>query len=451
MHIKQSINKLLSFIFIVFFVFQSSFLKSQNGELDNIDCLYSKEIIIPFYNPQLKENKPTLNQTVFYGYNDQFSYWYKIIVKEQQNVKFKVSPINDSDSYAIQLYQYNEVDFCSKLFNQKVKPIKPSVYANNNDAFDLSEKTISVQKGNTYYLSVLNTSKNNCGHRFKLIVEKDTLLVNAVHIPCKRQLSSISVQIPTKKINKILDSLPKQTDVVIKEQPVNTVKSKETKITLNITCLTKDSQKKNKIDAKLTIIDKSTEEPIEVTRLKNGEYSFIIESGKQYKVKCSALGYQNSEKMVDYESLKNQAIQTFDIMMDALKEGQNFVLKSIYFYPNTYALKKESMNELQKLLSFMENNESFKIEVQGHTNGDNRIYKNDAYNHLGEEWNFKGSSKKLSQKRAETIKSFLEVNGITTNRVSATGFGGSKPIVKYPETMEEGQQNIRVEIAILKN
>jgi outer membrane protein OmpA-like peptidoglycan-associated protein len=126
-------------------------------------------------------------------------------------------------------------------------------------------------------------------------------------------------------------------------------------------------------------------------------------------------------------------------------------MKSIYFHPNTFALKKESASDLVKLLKYLTDNSEIKIEIQGHTNGDNKIYKNKAYENLGEAWNFKGSSKKLSLKRAEAIIQYLTVNGINSERLIPVGFGGDKPIIDNPETMEDGQKNIRVEVSILQN
>ena len=126
-----------------------------------------------------------------------------------------------------------------------------------------------------------------------------------------------------------------------------------------------------------------------------------------------------------------------------------FVMKSIYFHPNTYALKRESIGELQKLLNYLNNNPTASIEIQGHTNGDHRVAKNKAYESLGPEWNFSGSAKELSLKRAEAIKKFLETNGIPESRLVPKGYGGKKPIIRDPQTNEEGQMNIRVEVVIL--
>ena len=99
----------------------------------------------------------------------------------------------------------------------------------------------------------------------------------------------------------------------------------------------------------------------------------------------------------------------------------------------------------------MIDNQSVTIEIQGHTNGDHKIFKNKAYVNLGEEWNFHGSSKHLSLKRSEAIKFFLVTNGVNSERLLAVGQGGQMPIIKDPETMEEGQKNIRVEVVILKD
>ena len=140
-----------------------------------------------------------------------------------------------------------------------------------------------------------------------------------------------------------------------------------------------------------------------------------------------------------------------DIIMEPLKEGENIIMKSIYFFPNTYALKKNSVGELQILLAYLQANKNVRIEIQGHTNGDHRIAKNKAYSTLGEEWNYEGTAKNLSQLRAEAIKKYLETNGVSSDRLEAKGYGGKRPIVKNPESNEEGQYNIRVELVILKS
>ena len=339
------------------------------------DCTYAKEIVVPFNYSDNTVNKPkhNLNQTVFYNYRDQFSYWYKIVVKDDATLKFKVKPVNDSDEFVVYVYQYNSADFCDKIYNQKIKPAKASFFTGNvskENPYDLSEKTFAAKKDNVYYISVLNTSLNNCGHSFYLINEKDTLKVKAIHLPCKRDLTTLSVK--TVSLTKKLDT----------------------------------------VAAKISIAP-----PVVAKK----------------------------------DSVKKDSSNSMAAKLKSLKEGDHLVMKSIYFYPNTYALKKSSSGELQKLLQYLLANENVRIEIQGHSNGDHRIAKNKAYSTLGEEWNFEGSAKALSQKRAETIKKYLETNGIKPERLEAKGYGGKKPIIKDPQSNEEGALNIRVELVVLKS
>jgi len=443
----------MRWIFIVsVFVLSIMAAKAQTIEGNN-DCTYSKEIIVPFnYTPDgLSKNKPQLNQTVFYSYRDQFSYWYKIIAKENATLRFKVSAINDSDEYAVYVYQYNEKDFCDKVYYHKIKAVRSSFFTGPNatdEPYELQERSFAAKKDNVYYISVLNTSLNNCGHNFYLVDQKDTLRVKALHLPCKRDITAIPPKTTTlaaalKKPDTITAKItlpppPVKKDTV-KPLVVNTIPT--------LTCRVIDAVKKTAIDASLIISDQATNEQIPLTQTAKGIWTCVVGKGNMYKIKCAAFGYKNAMQTVSIDSINN----TIDIPLQPFKEGDNFVMKSIYFFPNTYALKKSSFEELQKLLQYLLTNETVRIEIQGHTNGDHHIAKNKAYATLGEEWNYEGSAKTLSQKRAEAIKTYLETNGISADRLEAKGYGGKKPIIKDAQTNEEGQLNIRVEVSILKS
>lgn len=473
-------NRKIRWGFWIFFWFISQSYYGQIGELDRFDCNYSKEIIIPFnYSEALANNKPLLNQTVFYSYRDQYTYWYRIIAKKNETLYYNVSTLNDSDSYTVYTYQYNLPDFCNKLYYQKIKPLTPSFNAcSPSSLLKPTYKKITLIKNQVYYISVLNTSLNNCGHQLILAYGIDTLKVKALHLPCKKDISSISI---VKKVSKQPDKI-KDTSLTIALKPkvriTDTLKpiqlAIETKtiqpatiknqqhindtvkpqIVLPTTkndnrtllCLVKDGKKLNFITTKLIAFDNDAHDELFLTNSENGKWNAKIEDNKVYTLKSSAFGYKDLEVKVNTSNTN-----TVELLMEPLKVGDNFIMKSIYFHPNTYALRKESTGELQTLLKFLMDNPEVNIEIQGHTNGDNKIFKNKAYMNLGEEWNFQGSAKKLSLKRAEAIKDYLVNNGIEAERLSPNGYGGNKPIIDNPETMEEGQRNIRVEVLILKN
>jgi outer membrane protein OmpA-like peptidoglycan-associated protein len=468
-------------IFIAFCLLFTSYLFGQLGELERFDCTYSKEITLPFNYSETKSIvKPQLNQVVFYSYRDQFTYWYKITSKTDDKVNFKVSAINDSDSYVIFVYQYNNSDFCSKLYSQKIKPIAGSYYVGKgSELVDLNFKTLSVKRDNIYYISVVNTSLNNCGHNFILNHKTDSLKVKAYHSPCKKDISVVSVtkDLNLKSIEVIIDKKTKSTRVTkdsvaeiktaisptitpfdfksteIKPElkdSVKMVRNSEDKIQhlsySKIICYTKDIKKLSPVNSQISALNLETREYSSFTSLGVGKWELVLENGIEYKIKSVALGYKELELKIT-----NKVENELELLLEPLNVGDNFVMKSIYFHPNTFALRKESAGDLQKLLSFMLDNPLVTIEVQGHTNGNNKIYKNKAYEQLGEEWNFQGSSKKLSLYRSEAIKKYLVNNGIGEDRLVAAGKGGDKPIIENPETMEDGQRNIRVEVIILKN
>jgi outer membrane protein OmpA-like peptidoglycan-associated protein len=434
-------------LFLSIFTFCFILSDAQTIEGNN-DCTYFKEIIIPFnyqVTPNATGSKPMLNQTVFYSYRDQFSYWYKIVVKENAKLRFKINSINDSDEYVVYVYQYNEKDFCDKVYYQKAKPVKPSFFtgtASTEDPYDLTEKSFLAKKDNVYYISVLNTSLNNCGHNFYLINEKDTLKVKALHLPCKRDLATLSV----KDIS--INAPAKKQDSIIAKIDVPALIKKDSASALPPTlfCKVIDAKKKTSVAVKPVIIDQTTAEELTLTRVNKDEWFCRVQKGRSYKIKCTAFGYKNAVQTITVDHTSS-----LELLLEPFKEGDNFIMKSIYFFPNTYALKKVSSEELQKLLQYLLANENVSIEIQGHTNGDHRIARNKAYSALGEEWNFEGSAKTLSQKRAETIKNYLKDNGIKSERLEAKGYGGKKPIIKDPQTNEEGQLNIRVEMVILKS
>jgi len=437
------------FLFFALFILPfREFAQAYISEFENYDCTYSKEIIIPFnYTKNGEElKKPPLNQTVFYTHRDQFSYWYKVIAKEDAIIGFKVDPIDNRDSYVIFVYQYNKNDFCDKVYNQKIQPEKSSFFLNNkqSDEYDLTQKSMQIKKDNIYYISILNTSINNCGHFFRLWKGKDTVKIKSIHIPCVRDVS-----IASKKVELNFSS---NAELEIKKDTIQKSISKTPSVQLvSVKCKVISSKKAKLTEPKLKIVDELTGNEITVNSTNNEDFEFKIERGKNYKVECSAVGFKHFDHSLNISNEIKGSDNCFEIKLDPLKTGDNFIMKNIYFHPNTYALRKESEQYLSKLLSYLLANESVKIEIQGHTNGNNHIYKNKAYMNMGDEWNFSGSAKKLSKKRAENIKKYLVSNGVNEKRLIAKGYGGDRMIIQNPTTLEEGQQNIRVEIVILEN
>lgn len=105
--------------------------------------------------------------------------------------------------------------------------------------------------------------------------------------------------------------------------------------------------------------------------------------------------------------------------------------EGVLFEYNRAELKPGAMRNLQPLLTFLKEHPDRTLLIEGHTDSTG----SDAYN------------LDLSQRRAEAVRNFLVLNGISSDRVLARGYGESYPVTT--NTTEAGrQQNRRVEIVI---
>lgn len=114
-------------------------------------------------------------------------------------------------------------------------------------------------------------------------------------------------------------------------------------------------------------------------------------------------------------------------------EGIKFSLSSDVLFPtNSSYLTEKAKTELDKLKKILLAQTNKKIRVDGHTDATGE----EKYN----VW--------LSEKRAASVKKFLEDAGISATRISTKGLGPNKPIADN-KTPEGRQKNRRVEVTIL--
>ena len=104
-------------------------------------------------------------------------------------------------------------------------------------------------------------------------------------------------------------------------------------------------------------------------------------------------------------------------------------MENIRFEFNSYALMPVSYHDLDEVISYLAIHPGVSVRLSGHTDD------------LGsEEFN-----RSLSANRAKSAAAYLISKGIAENRISAVGYGESKPLVN--ETTEQARAiNRRVEI-----
>jgi outer membrane protein OmpA-like peptidoglycan-associated protein len=103
----------------------------------------------------------------------------------------------------------------------------------------------------------------------------------------------------------------------------------------------------------------------------------------------------------------------------------------IHFEYNSFHIKEESFGNLDYIAAIFMLDSDFTIRVNGHT-----------CNIGGETFNFR-----LSQRRAESVMSYLITKGISSKQLIAEGFGDKQPYAT--NSTEQGrEQNRRVEFVI---
>lgn len=119
-------------------------------------------------------------------------------------------------------------------------------------------------------------------------------------------------------------------------------------------------------------------------------------------------------------------------LIQALDKDGRIVTHGIHFDVNKSTIRPESMGTIRQIVAALKSRPSMKLEIDGHTDADG-----DA-----------ASNQKLSEARAEAVKALLVQQGIDGARLTAKGFGASKPIAPN-DTPADKARNRRVELVKL--
>ena len=139
------------------------------------------------------------------------------------------------------------------------------------------------------------------------------------------------------------------------------------------------------------------------------------------------------------------------------ERGDIATMYNVYFYNDAAIMKPESKFEIESLLTMMEENESYKIRIHGHTNGSgagkiiSRKEGIDDFFSMSKSNIIEGygSAKQLSKERGEAIKAYLVSKGIAPERMEVKAWGGKRMI--HSKDGVRARKNVRVEIEIIED
>jgi OmpA-OmpF porin, OOP family len=158
----------------------------------------------------------------------------------------------------------------------------------------------------------------------------------------------------------------------------------------------------------------------------------LAAGGKEYWVKVAGFGGTPTEVehydlcILEMEGMK-QEIQASEMMNALNKDG--FIALYINFETGKSDIKPESQSIIGQIVEMLKQNPGLNISIDGHTDDVGSAQSNQV----------------LSENRAKSVMNALIAQGIASSRLSAKGFGASKPIAD--NRTEEGKaKNRRVEI-----
>lgn len=163
----------------------------------------------------------------------------------------------------------------------------------------------------------------------------------------------------------------------------------------------------------------------------DGQYSIVLQSGSNYEFLADAANYYPISDNIDLSKLHEFKEITRDLYLAPIEAGVAIRLNNLFFDFNKSELRKESFGELTRLVELLKKNPTMKIEISGHTDN----VGTDAYNNP------------LSIKRAQAVSAFLTSKGIAAMRLSAKGYGKTKPL-QAGDSEEVRKLNRRVEFTI---
>jgi outer membrane protein OmpA-like peptidoglycan-associated protein len=196
-----------------------------------------------------------------------------------------------------------------------------------------------------------------------------------------------------------------------------------------------DAKTSSPIEASIKVIDNDKNQVVSTfhSNSATGRYLVSLPSGRNYGIVVEHPDYLFKSVNVNIPTSEGYQEITKDIQLDKIEVGVGIVLNNIFYDYDKSTLRPESKSELDRLLAFMQENPTIKVEIGSHTDSDG----SDSYN------------EKLSQSRAQSVVDYLKENGVTESRLVAKGYGEKVPVAPN-DTPENKQLNRRSELKILE-
>ena len=165
-----------------------------------------------------------------------------------------------------------------------------------------------------------------------------------------------------------------------------------------------------------------------------GKFSFRLPVGDKYEIYI--LGFKDStlnDNVLTIPPTTGKAYYKNPFVVEIQHlPAKSFILEDCNFETGKADLKEESYKVIDELVAYLIRKDDERIELGGHTDNVGTAKSNQI----------------LSEARANTVRTYLLSKGIDPTRVTAKGYGLTKPIASN-KTVDGKAQNRRTEVTIL--
>ena len=166
-----------------------------------------------------------------------------------------------------------------------------------------------------------------------------------------------------------------------------------------------------------------------------GEFSVSLPRDDDYSMLVQSEGFirKRDKVLLSVTELDETDVIVRNYQLTPIEVGVTVNLENVLFDRGTAHMLPGSDERLDEVVEFLQENPNVSIEVGGHTDNQGRADLN----------------LELSRQRAETVRDYLVNQGGDATRITAKGYGGTKPLASNA-IEEERSKNRRVEFTIVK-
>ncbi len=193
-----------------------------------------------------------------------------------------------------------------------------------------------------------------------------------------------------------------------------------------------DRKTKEGLPSAVELTDLGTGEVLsKVQTDESGDYLVTLPVGRDWSFSVNRKNYLFYSGHFDLSGRAPDSTYRMDIPLQPIEADAIITLNNVFFESGRFDLRPQSHGELDKIFQLMNDNPTLKIRINGHTDNVGKAADNLA----------------LSNNRAKAVTAYLVSKGIAPTRLSAQGFGATKPVAD--NATEEGRaRNRRTELEV---